>query len=193
MVNINLLPPEIKGKIKKAKQSANVFSICLVAVIAFVVITFLLGAYKDNLLRTRLDDQKAQLQSANQELDNFNQLQNEALFLTDRGKLATQIESTRPNWSQILESMINSVPTSVQFTSLTADITKSPNFVLQGSTTSDREAIKFKDKLASSSFFKDVAFKSSTVGNQNENGTTNINFTLEFNLAQYSTKTEGTK
>lgn len=194
MVNINLLPPEIKAKFKKSKQSASVFSICLVVIIVIVVVTFLLAAYKDRLLKTGLDSENTKLSSANKELTDFNNLQDKALFLNDRGKLATQIENTRPNWSQILESMINAVPTTVQLVSLTADIAKSPNFVLQGNTTTDREAIKFKDKLASISFFKDVAFKSSSTDNSQgtANSNTNINFTLEFNLAQFSSK-QGSK
>lgn len=199
MVNINLLPPEIKAKIKKSKQSANVFGICLIVVIVLAVLTFLLSAYKNQLLKTRLDDANNQLSSADKSVTNFNDLQSKAIFLTDRGKLASQIESTRPNWAQIIESMINSVPTDVQFISLNSDVAKQPNFVLEGSTATDREAIKFKDKLATSLFFKDVAFKSSTVtANPSPTGTTtpdSIHFTLEFNLAQFAAKTttQGTK
>lgn len=198
MVNINLLPPEIKEKIKKSKQSANVFGVCLIVVIVLAVLTFLLSAYKNQLLKTRLDDANNQLSSADKSVTNFNDLQSKAIFLTDRGKLAIQIESTRPNWSQIIESMINSVPTNVSFVSLNSNITKSPNFVLEGSTASDRDAIKFKDKLASSPFFKDVAFKSSTVtppSATDPSAATSIHFTLEFNLAQFTAKTttQGTK
>ena len=195
MIKINLLPPEIKDKIKKSKQTANVFSICLIAVIILVVSTFLLSAYKDRYLKLQLDNANSQLTSTNTSLTNFTDLQKKAIFLYDRGQLATQIESTRPAWAQILQSMINSVPTDVQFISLTSNITKSPNFVLEGSTVSDPEAIKFKDKLATSPFFKDVAFKSSTA-NTTQGATsstttvpaTGIHFTLEFNLAKFSTQ-----
>jgi hypothetical protein len=74
------------------------------------------------------------------------------------------------------------------------DTAKTPNFVLQGNTTSEREAIKFRDKLESSGFFKDVAFKSSTISG-GTSGTAaptpaaqSLTFTLEFNAEALNPK-----
>ena len=65
---------------------------------------------------------------------------------------------------------------------LTAKSSKTPNFILQGNTTTEREIIKFKEKLEASSFFKDVTFKSSnlTAGEKDTPG--KLQFALEFNL-----------
>jgi Tfp pilus assembly protein PilN len=187
MVNLNLLPPQIKLKIAQAKKSANVFGICLIVVIFLVVLTVVLISLKGSLLQPNLEVTKQAIQSANADLGSFDKLQEEALFLNDRAQVAKKIEEKKPSWSQILQDLINDVPTTVQFTSLTADMDKSPNFVLQGNTTSEREIIKFKDKLESSAFFKDVAFKSSqTNSSPDQSGT--LTFTLEFNLEQFSAK-----
>lgn len=150
-----------------------------------------MGAYKNSILQAQLENDKSQIETANKDLANFDNLQKEALFLNDRNQLATQIENARPVWSQILESLINSVPSDVQFKSLIADVAKSPNFILQGNTTSEREAIKFKEKLENSPFFKDVAFKSSSVSSGEDTNT--LDFTLEFNLEQNVAKQSSAK
>lgn len=182
MININLLPPEIKLKEKKAKQSASVFGFCLIIVILLGVVTSLLNTYKQNLLQPQLDSYNADITKANSGLTNFNELQNKALLINDRDKLSSTIQNSQSPWSQILMNLSNTVPTDVQIISLSADLTKSPNFSLQATTTNENGTIKFKDKLSNSTSFKDVVFKSSTV-TSNTSGTQNIvNFTLEFNL-----------
>jgi Tfp pilus assembly protein PilN len=186
MVNINLLPPENKLKIKQAKQSANIFSICLVAILVFAVSSFIISAIRKDLFLPELDSYKTQINSENTKSDSLSDLEKKALFINDRSQLALQINNQKPYWSQIIQELINSVPENVQVVSLSADITKAPNFVLQGNTTSEREAIKFKEKLEASKFFKDVAFKSSTNVPGQTDAEQKLNFSLEFNLESKS-------
>ena len=185
MININLLPPEIKTKIRIKKQAANVFSICLVVVIVFVVIIVLFKAFQETFFKSRLDGLQSEIQKASSDLASYKDLEKQAAFLNNRSQLATQIEKENPYWSVILPDLINSVPSNVQLTNLMVDLSKTPNFVLQAVTTNEREAIKFKEKLESSKFFKDVAFKSAsiTTGNQADPAAhEQLNFNLEFNL-----------
>lgn len=181
MINLNLLPPEIKQKLKKSKQSASIFGICLVVIIAFSTMNFLLYEYRVTFLKTQLDTLKNDIVNANKSLKNYNDLQKKALFLNDRAQVVTTIQSSHAAWSPVLQDMINDAPSNVQFIALTADPEKIPNFTLQGTTVSERDAIKFKDKLESSSFFKDVVFKSSTTSKK-EGADNKLTFTLEFNL-----------
>lgn len=178
MISINLLPPQVKVKIKQAQNSANVFSVCLVITIVFITLIIILSSAKTNFLQFRLDNANSEISQASSQTKSFKELENKALFLNDRAKLATEIENKRAVWSQVLQDLINSVPSDVQFVSLAADLTKTPNFILQGNTTSEREIIKFKEKLENSSFFKDVSFKNSSSAESKENS---LNFTLEFN------------
>ena len=191
MVNINLLPPEIKLKIKRGKKSANIFAICLVAIVLVAVGGVILSSLKSAILQPRLDSTKSQIDKANADLGNFDKLETQALFINDRAKIAKTIEEKRAVWSQILQDLINSVPQDVQFLSLSVDLDKSPNFVLQGNTTSEREVILFKDKLENSKFFKDVSFKSSSKTEGTTEGNL-LSFTLEFNIEQYSAETKST-
>ena len=192
MININLLPPEIKLKIKKGRQSANIFAICLVVIVVLIVAGVVLSSLKSAILQPQFEGAKTQIDKANSDLENFNKLEAQALFINDRAKIAKTLEEKRPVWSQILQDMINSVPQDVQFVSLAVDLDKSPNFVLQGNTTSERQVILFKDKLENSKFFKDAAFKSSSKTEGQPGQTNLLSFTLEFNLEQYSAETKST-
>jgi len=206
MININLLPPEIKKKIHQAKKTADVFSICLIVFLVVIVGTFLLTAAKKQYFDPGLETNQQGIQKVMAELANYKQFETQALLLNERAQIATKIEEKRPVWSQIIQDLINSVPTTVQFTSFQAGTDKSPNFVLSGTTTSEREIIKFKEKLDESDFFKNVAFKSSSTTQQTATtptGTTptpeaqpqgpKVTFSLEFDLEQYFAKPKETK
>lgn len=188
MININLLPFSAKTKTLEAKKTANIFSICLVIVLFFFLFCFI--AFEiDGILKLNLSNTNADITKANSSLKSYDNLQNEALFINDRAKLSTSLEAKRAMWSVILQNLINSVPSDVQFVSLSADTIKSPNFILQGKTTSQREVIKFKDKLDNSDFFKNVNFKSSSVASSGDTQT--INFSLEFDLERLSASSGG--
>lgn len=191
MININLLPPAIKLKIKKYKQSANILSICLVVVIVTLVTGGLLQVYRSGILQAGLENEKSKLETLNNKLKDYNNVQQKAVFINDRAELATSTQKNKPAWSQIIQDLINAVPSNVQVTSLSSDLTKNPNFLLQGLTDSERDAIKFKDKLESSTYFKDVSFKSSS--KSSDEAESKLNFSLEFNLETKNATSGSTK
>lgn len=196
MVNINLVPEEIKDKIVQARYSANVFSICLVVVFLVIVLGVLAYAANSMVLEPGLAGVKEDIAQNTQELAAYTALENKALFLNDRAKVAIEIEQKRPLWSQIIQGLINSVPQEVQFASITADTLKSPNFVLEGFAKDERDIISFKDKLEASEFFKNVAFKSASTENKPivplvegqpapPPTEKRVSFSLEFELEKY--------
>ncbi len=168
------------------------------AIIFIAFLGLVLSSLKTNLLQPNLDNIKSEINQASTGLSSYATLEDEATFLNDRAKLAKELETQKAYWSQILQDLINSVPQQVQFTNLTADLSKTPNFVLQGNTTNEREVIKFKEKLEKSDFFKDVAFKSATT-NESKDATATaptaktMKFSLEFNLEEKQAKTSTDK
>ena len=186
MVNINLLPPELKLKRIAAKRNASLISISLVIVIVFVVAGIISRSLESTII-SNLDSLKSQVERNNVNVDNYKDLKDLALLINDRSKSADEINQKRVLWSQVLQELANNTPEDVQFENITGNTDKSPNFILQGNTTTEREIIKFKEKLENSSMFKNVSFKSSSLGQENEqNG--KISFTLEFELEQRSLK-----
>lgn len=185
MININLLPPELKLKRLNAKKNASLVSICIVVILVVVVIA-ILGKSFASTIDAHLATTKNDIEKNNSMLDQYQELKDTALFINDRWSATQKIDETRVYWSQVLQDLINSVPKNVQFENVVVQIDKSPNFVLQGNTTTEREIIKFKEKLENSIFFKNVAFKSASLTADTQTKAETLSFTLEFDLESKS-------
>lgn len=187
MLSINLVPAEIKDKIKQAKKTADVLGIAIVIVILFAVISVLVRGANSMLLEPNLIVAKNQVVESNSQLKAFDKIKNQALIINNKVTLASQVNETRAHWSQIIQDLINCVPQNVQFKSFSASSDKSPNFVLTADTDSAQNIILFKDKLEASPFFKNVAFKSSTTSSDATDITKvkKVAFSLEFDLEKY--------
>lgn len=188
MININLLPPQLKMQRIMAKRNASLISICLVIILVVAIIGIIARSF-ESTMATYLKSTKENIEKNTSQLDQYQDLQDLALLINDRWQAAQVIDKDRPFWSQILRELSNCAPADVQFENLTANIEKTPNFILQGNTTSEREIIKFKEKLEDSGFFNNVNFKSSSISSDQsgqtavqENG--RVKFTLEFDLEQ---------
>lgn len=185
MVNINLLPPELKLRRLAARRNASLISICLVIVIVFTILGIVFRSL-ESTVKTNFDTIKSSVQQNNVNLDEYSDLKDLALLINDRSLTADEINNKRIFWSQVLQELALNTPADVQYESLTAVSDKTPNFLLKGNTTTEREIIVFKEKLESSSFFKNVSFKSSSLGQQ-ENSQ-KLSFILEFDIEQKSIK-----
>lgn len=185
MININLLPAELKLKRLSTKRNAALVSICIVVIFFFIILGIIAnsgkGTIEDHLAAIKNTVDKNTNQS-----DESKNLQEMALLINDRSRAFTEINQKRAIWSQVLTELSASAPIDVQFDNVTCNSEKSPNFTLQGNTTTEREIIKFKEKLESSPFFKNVAFKSSSLNQDQESKTEKLKFTIEFDLEKYS-------
>jgi len=183
LVNINLLPPELKLRRIAAKRNASLISVCLVFVIIFVVLGIIVRSF-ESTISTNLNNLKTEVEKENVNLDEYKDLKDLALTINDRSQAADEINENRVFWSQVLLELANNTPADVQFENLTSNMEKTPNFILQGNTTTEREIIKFKEKLENSAMFKNVSFKSSSLGKEEEGQ--KLSFTLEFDIEQKS-------
>lgn len=185
MININLLPPELKMKRIEAKRNASLISICIIGIIVTIVVGIIAKSLESNF-GSYLGTTKGNIEKDSATLNQYQDLQNMALLINDRWQTAQTVNKNRVFWSVVLQDMINSVPVNVQIENVAIKTDKTPNFVLQGNTTSEREIIKFKEKLEASSYFKNVSFKSSSLQTQTQTQTTpatpKLEFTLEFDL-----------
>jgi len=188
MISVNLLPAELKLKRLSTKRNAALVSICIVVVFFFIVLAIIANAGKGTIEDHLAATKSAVDQNTNQS-DESKSLQEMALLINDRSRAFTEINKKRAIWSQILTELSASAPVDVQFDNLTSNAEKSPNFTLQGNTTTEREIIKFKEKLETSPFFKNVAFKSSSLNQDQASKLETIKFTLEFDLEKYSSNT----
>lgn len=190
MININLLPPELKLQRINAKRNASLISICIIVVFIFVIIGVIVRSLASTV-EARLTTAKNDVQRGSSQLDQYKNLEELALLINDRSNTADKISQNRLIWSQALQELTNSAPSDVQFENLTANVEKTPNFVLKGNTTTEREIIKFKEKLENSPMFKNVSFKSSSLTKETNPPTggqegEKLSFTLDFEIEQKS-------
>lgn len=184
MININLLPPELKQKRITNKKNATLIGSCVVIILVMIIISVLSYSFRSTInssLKTVQDD----IEKNNALLEGDSEIENLALFINDRATTADTIDKTRAIWSQVLQELNNSVPSTVQFENLAANSDKSPNFTLQGNTTSEREIIKFKEKLENSVLFKNVSFKSANLSSIVTQAN-KLSFTIDFELEKNS-------
>lgn len=182
MVNINLLPPELKLKRIAAKRDASLVGICIVVILIFIVIGIVSRSVQSTI-NDYLTNSKAEVDKNNVNLDDYADLQDLALTINDRAKAAAEINNTRVSWSQVLSEIAINTPIDVQISNLNANSSKSPNFILQGNTTQERQIIVFKEKLENSVMFKNVNFKSSS-SSSDSGQVKKLEFTLDFDLEQ---------
>lgn len=183
MININLLPPELKFQRLMAKRNATLIGFCVVIILIFATIG-LIGKSLESTVEAYLGAAKNDTQKDPSGLEQYQNLQDMALLINDRWQTTQTLEKDRVFWSQVLSDLTNNVPIDVQFENLAINAEKTPNFILSGNTTTEREIIKFKDKLEASVFFKNVTFKSSNLstGTDPTQKVDKLKFTLDFDL-----------
>jgi Tfp pilus assembly protein PilN len=184
MININLLPQELKLKRIQAKHTVSLISVCLVIIFATVILGIIAQSAKETVT-AHLGNTQANVDQSNNLQGENKTLVDDALLINDRAQATNDVNKTRAIWSQVLQELSNDAPSDVQFETVTANALKKPNFQLTGNTSSEVEIIKFKDKLESSGFFKNVTFKNSSLNSGQTSGQ-NLKFTLEFDLAKFA-------
>ncbi len=185
MISINLLSPELKLARIEAKRNASMVSICIVLIIVVIAIT-IIGQSLKSTVTGYLSGATGDVQKNTDQLNESNDIQDLAYIINDRAKTTDQINEKRVIWSQVLQELSNSAPSNLEFKFINANNKKIPNFVLQGSTTTEREIIKFKEKIENSQFFRNVNFKSSNLQKAEEGKPERLDFTLEFDLEKTS-------
>lgn len=190
MININLLPPELKLKRIGSKHTASLISICLIIVIITVVLGVIAKSAKETV-EAHLGTAEADIGQSQNPQGEAKTLEEMALFINDRAQTTKDINQKRAIWSQVMQELSNDAPSDVQFESVIANAEKTPNFLLTGNTSSERQIIKFKEKLTSSGFFKNVAFKNSSLNEGEQAASQKVKFTLEFDLAKFASSAIG--
>lgn len=187
MININLLPSELKAKRVENKKNASLIGFCFVLVLVVAVVA-IIGKSLEQTIKANLTTLKNNATKTNVLNSNDTKLEEMALIINDRWQTVQAIDKNSVIWSLVLQDLNNSVPYDVQIENITANVDKKPNFVLQGNTINEREIIKFKEKLENSLYFKNVSFKSASIQkSEDPNQTEKLKFTLEFDLEK-STK-----
>lgn len=160
MIEINLLPEELKLNAKKESRKLEkvqvLYLIPLVFGILIIIHICLLGIQATNKLRLNALNHKWQKSAEQRELvDDFRK---EFTSLTDEGRTMQQLTAKRINWSEKLNKLSLHLPSGTWFNEISVD---PKGFILRGSVVSlEKQEMalinKFMDRLKSDAgFFKD--------------------------------------
>lgn len=182
-ISINLLPEEEKKKFqaRKEKRQITKYAVTVLVILFLVVSGF--AALEATLLFI-LQTQKRTLDSLNNEISVFKNLEEKAVFINDRLSEGKNIEKERLLWSQVLDNLAASTPQNVNLQKLAVNLKNQPQVALTGFTPTLRDAIKYKEKLEESKFFESVSFENSSL----DTTTALTMFNLKFNLEGYKVK-----
>ncbi len=169
---INLLPPKFKQE-KKIRKSVKTVSIFLLTI--FIILLILTGGILAASYFTKEDLKKIDARIAEQEKILFRYKETEDEIKTVNTKLS-KIESVNNNrvfWSILLIELSKLTPSQVQIKTLTMD-QKNKKTTLTGFAETRNDIARFKEKMSSSKYFKNVTFSSSVHNEEQRNFSFNI-------------------
>lgn len=191
MININLLPAEKKERTKVVKQNLGFLIFCLSVLIVLAILVMVLLAVRYTL-RSNLEGIQNNIESSESALGAYQETKEKILFTKDRLQDLDHLESKKTTWSQNLQSLAQVIPESIELTDFSINTKEIKDeklpIIISGRTPSRQEAIRFKEQLEVSPFFKDVVFESSK--KIIEEGKEYITFTLKASLEKAKGKNE---
>jgi len=180
MINfsINLLPANLKANRKISLQNTTLLSLCITAVIIYVILLAIIFSLKTTLALSEKVDER-QIDNLQVEIASFKDIQAQINFINDRGaELKNKDADKNKLMSNIITEIAQSTPSDVQIQQLSANVKTKPNFKITGATTSIAEAVKFKEKLEESQFFGETNLQSAAT----DSTTHQVIFNIDFNL-----------
>lgn len=169
---INLLPPKFKQerKIRKLVKTVSVFLLTI-----FIILLILTGGILAANYFAKEDLKKIDAKIAEQEKILFRYKETEDEIKTVNTKLG-KIESANNNrvfWSILLIELSKLTPSQVQIKTLAMD-QKNKKATLTGFAETRNDIARFKEKMSSSKYYKNVTFSSSVHNEEQGNFSFNI-------------------
>jgi Tfp pilus assembly protein PilN len=164
MININLLPEEIKNEIAVAKKNASLRQVLfrLIALL-FIILNFfgVLFFFLINQKTNAIEQKKSAEVQINKQSESFNN----AKDLFDRLKLIGTLDKVGTNWTKILNEIGDKTPASVQIDSFSVQAQAgNPKIKLSGNAATDKDVVAFKENLGKSDIFNYVDIESISKG-----------------------------
>ncbi|MCL5410682.1 MAG: PilN domain-containing protein [Patescibacteria group bacterium] len=164
---INLLPPKFKQE-KKIKKTAQTISIFLTTV--FIIILILTGSIlaADYSTKKDLDKVNAKIEEENKILLRYKATEDSIKAVNSKLGKIESVNTNRILWSNLIVELSKLTPSQIQIKTMVLD--KENNKVsLTGFAETRSDIARFKEKMSSSKYFKNVTFSSSVHNEQQGN------------------------
>lgn len=187
MINVNLLPPELKEEIAQAKKNAKSLSFLKKLFLVLVVIGFLIGL-TFAFLNFQTKSVITQLTKEEKEIDKFGSLADNAKKISERLSTIKSIDQNTNKWSSVVEEIQKTVPEGVYLTQIKMDAAPKSRNQLAGSASSKKEVASFREAMEKSNKFEFVDIESSTTTLNQVTKKEAENFTITFSLSKEALK-----
>jgi Tfp pilus assembly protein PilN len=187
MINVNLLPPDIKAEIDQTKRNKRIMSAfwkVLVLFIAYLVIAG--GFYYYFSLKEK--DVSQNLAAKEEEIKKYGTLEEEAKKISERLGIIKKIEDNSYSWSGIIDEIMKVVPSGVSLKSVKIDSSSKSRNQISGEATSKTLVASLRDSLDKSDKFAYVDIETSTTVQDPAKGKEFENFTISFSLEKGALK-----
>jgi Tfp pilus assembly protein PilN len=177
MIKVNLLPPHLQEKGKKAKKNA----LALVLAIIIILITsggiIVLFGFQ-HTLNTEVNKIKKDLQAQEEKNVSYSEIEQKVSSLNNKLNAIKSLQQNRIYWSSLLKELALCTPTDVQITQFSVSKQEQERKIsVKGIASSRRSVMKLKEELSVSTYFKAVDFVSSQLTDEN-NPSSPVDFTL---------------
>jgi len=180
MINVNLLPPDIKEEISQARKNRQVqLNYWKSLGLLFLMVIIVAGsAY---LFIQKKETLSNRLTAAQASIDEYSNI--EVRAAKDSAKLTKLkgILGSSNKWSGVLEEINRLMPASIILNNLDLDSAKSTRQTISGDAPNRDAVIKFRDDLEASKMFNYVDIDMTTTATD-QSGSTKENFTISFSL-----------
>ncbi len=176
-MSVNILPPQIKQEKETGKKiRRSIFYVFLLTILLLVIGG---GLYLYNLeLGLKIQNLNSRQDQLAKDAKQYEQVATQIATINKKLTKIDDINKNRIIWSLILSNMARSTPTQVKLSTLSLD-KSTKKVTMTGEAESRMEIARFKEKLESSDYFKNVIFSSSSHNQQEDNFTFNLTAELE--------------
>lgn len=174
---INLIPPQLK-RTYLIRKRINYFSSTVFSCLILSVLVFFLATYLNYNFKLKLEKTQGRVETAKKESARFSDLEEKINQTNAKLIKIDSVDKTRVLWSVVLTELANCTPQDVRLQNLSLD-QNSAKIALTGEAETRREIAKYKEKLESSQYFKNIVFISSALNEQKNNYSFSMTAELE--------------
>jgi Tfp pilus assembly protein PilN len=187
MINVNLLPPDIKEEIAQTKKNGQIVKVFWKLIFLILIYLLLSGGfyYWFSLEQNKTANELAKKE---EEIKKYGILEQEAKNIADRLNTIKQIQSNTFVWSGTIDEIMTVVPTGVSLKSVKIDSVNKNRNQITGDANTKTEVASLRDSLEKSNKFQYVDIEASTTIKDPAKNREYENFTISFSLEKGALK-----
>jgi Tfp pilus assembly protein PilN len=187
MINVNLLPPEIKAEIDQTKKNLSVLKVVgKVAALFLSYILIAIGFYF--YFSTSLKTVVADYNNKEGQIKKYGALEEKAKKIAERINTIKQIQDNTNVWSGVIDEVTTVVPNGVSLSNIKIDSATKNRNTITGNATTKADVAALRDAMEKSAKFQYVDIESSATTKDPISNREFELFTISFTLEKGALK-----